>query len=87
MDEFNEKLWDEKHRQVKTRLDTHEKKLNEHDDEIEELKISDTMHDEQIMMVIRRMDEIISQNRWFIGIVVVQLLGFFFVVIENLAFK
>lgn len=87
MTEYNEKLCNEKHKQVDDKLEVHDRRLNSHADEIKELKISDSKHDEQILTVIKKIDEIIAQNRWFIGIVIVQLLGFFFLVIEKVAFK
>lgn len=85
--EFNEGLCKEKHDRINEKLDLHDRRLNNHADDLDVLKVSDTKHDEQIMSVIKRMDEIIGQNKWFIGIVIVQLLGFLFIAIEKTIFK
>jgi hypothetical protein len=85
--EYNEGLCKEKHDRINEKLDLHDKRLNSHADDIDILKISDTKHNEQIDNLIEKIDQILSQNRWFIGIVIVQLLGFFFMAIEKVIYK
>jgi hypothetical protein len=85
--EYNEDLCKEKHDRINKKLDLHDKRLNSHADDIDILKISDTKHNEQIDNMIEKIDQILSQNHWFIGIVIVQLLGFFFMAIEKVIYK
>lgn len=82
----NEKLCDERHNQIKDDLTRHEKRLNSHSDDIEVLKISDSKHNQQIDNLIEKIDQILTQNRWFIGLVITQLAGFFFLVLNKKLF-
>ena len=86
-DKYNKGLCEEIHGQVKEKLDLHDKRLNNHGDDIDNIKGIENRHDQQIITILKKMDDIIGQNRWFIGIVIVQLLGFFFFTIEKLIFK
>lgn len=84
---YDAKLCATIHKRVDEKLDLHDKRLNSHAGDIDTIKDIESRHDEQIITILKRMDEIISQNRWFIGIVIVQLLGFFFIAIEKIIWK
>ena len=91
---MNEMLCNEKHSQISKELDNQKARLNEHAERIKELEQLDVGRSKDIENLCRsiqalneRIDGVISQNKWFLGILIVQLLGFFFYAIEKGLFK
>ena len=87
---MEQKLCDEKHLQITKELNTQNTRLNDHGERIKELEQLDVGRSKDIENLCRsieslneRIDGVISQNKWFLGILVVQLLGFFFYVVEK----
>lgn len=87
MSEYSKELCDEKHRQLEDKIGTHEKRLNNHSERIDQLEQNEVGNTKDIANLCKRLDDMISQNRWFIGILIVQLIGFFFFAIQKTVFK
>ena len=87
---MNEMACNERHSNIAKELDLHNTRLNVHSERIDELEKTDVGRSKDIESLCKsieslntRIDGVIGQNRWFLGILIVQLLGFFFYMIEK----
>lgn len=91
---MDEMLCNEKHSQISKEFDINNQRLSDHENRIKDLEQSDVGRSKDIESLCksieslnRRIDGVISQNKWFLGILIVQLLGFFFYIVEKGLFK
>jgi len=87
---MDEMLCNEKHSQIRKELEKYNLKLDDHDNRIKELEQSDVGRSKDIESLCKsieslnqRIDGVIAQNKWFLGILIVQLIGFFFYAVEK----
>jgi hypothetical protein len=78
----DEKLCEEKHKRVDERLDTHEKRLNNHSEEIDRLSMSDARNTNELTNLCKQIGDLVTTLRWLIGLLVTTLGGFFVYVIQ-----
>ena len=79
-------LCDEKHRGIKERLDTHEKRLNSHSEELDKLCVSDARNTNEITNLCKQIGDLVTTLRWLIGLLVTTLGGFFIYAIQSKLF-
>lgn len=72
---------------VKHQLESHEKRLNDHSKEIDELKEGRAASDVKMDNLCERLEAQTKSINWLIGIMATSLLGFFFYVIQTNLFK
>lgn len=77
----------EKHKRIDERLETHEKRLNSHSEELDRLSLSDTRNSTQIDNLCDKIDGLITTNKWFIGLIVGGYVSFFFYAIQKGIFE
>jgi ElaB/YqjD/DUF883 family membrane-anchored ribosome-binding protein len=67
---YDAKLCEEKHDQIKEKLDLHDKRLNNHSDRLDRLEQNETENRTEIKNLIKKMDDFISTIKWGLGIFV-----------------
>ncbi|PRR85943.1 hemolysin XhlA family protein [Clostridium luticellarii] len=67
---YDAKLCEEKHEQIKEKLDLHDKRLNNHSDRLDRLEQNETENRTEIKNLIKKMDDFISTIKWGLGIFV-----------------
>lgn len=72
----------EKHKRVDERLDTHERRLNSHSEELDKLSVSDARNTNEITNLCKQIGDLVTTLRWLIGLLVTTLAGFFIYVIQ-----
>jgi chromosome segregation ATPase len=80
------KLCEEKHKRVDERLDTHEKRLNSHSEEIDKLSVSDARNTNEITNLCKQIGDLVATLRWLIALLVTTLGGFFIYAIQSKIF-
>jgi chromosome segregation ATPase len=79
-------LCEEKHKRVDERLDTHEKRLNSHSEELDRLSMSDARNTNEISNLCKQIGDLVTTLRWLIGLLVTTLGGFFIWAIQSQLF-
>lgn len=72
---------------VEHRLKVHERRLNEHSKEIDELKEGRAASDVKMDNLCERLEAQTKSINWLIGIMATSLVGFFFYAIQTNLFK
>ncbi len=67
---YDGKLCEEKHEQIKEKLGTHDKRLDNHSNRLDELERNETENRTEIRNLIKKMDDFISTIKWGLGIFV-----------------
>jgi ElaB/YqjD/DUF883 family membrane-anchored ribosome-binding protein len=67
---YDAKLCEEKHDQIKEKLDLHDKRLNNHSDRLDRLEQNEVENRNDIKHLIKKMDDFISTIKWGLGIFV-----------------
>lgn len=80
-------LCDEKHKRVDERLDTHERRLNAHSDQLDGLLVSDAKNTTSLDNLCKQIADLVQTVKWLIGLAGSSLIGFFFYAIQNGLFK
>lgn len=75
---MNEELCKERHKQVEDKLNTHERRLNKHSAEIDELTTDSREYKVQIQNLCKQIGELTTTLKWFMGILIGSFVGFFF---------
>jgi chromosome segregation ATPase len=83
-----------KHENIDKQLKQHDKKLKEHDDlfdkqaeNISSLKNSQSVSDVKIENLCDQIKSLVTAIKWLVGMVAVELVGFFFWYIKNIPMK
>lgn len=84
---YDEKLCEEKHDNIKTILDDHEKRLNGHSSRLDKIEQNQSEFKIEIKNLCANLKGLTTAMYWFIGIWVTSLLGFFFYAIQSKMFK
>lgn len=89
-----DELCAEKHKQVDAKFDIHERRINKHSEEIDdirqeigELKADNREFKTQIQNLCKQISELTTTLRWFIGLLVGAFTSFFFYAIQKGIFK
>lgn len=78
------KIWEEKNRQIDYRLDVHEKRLNSHSERLDRIELANGRLEERLNNLIQQLESLNTTMRWFMGLMVGTLLGFFIWYIQRL---
>ncbi len=65
----------EKHRRIDEKLDVHDKRLNEHAKQLDDLSVSDAKNTTEINNLCKQIGDLVNTIRWLIGILIVPMLG------------
>ncbi len=84
---MDKSVWDEKHKRIEEILDVHEKRLNVHGDKLDEQAITTSRLEEKLLSLIDQLKTTNNLMMWFIGLMVVQFVGFFFVAVQKGVFR
>jgi len=76
----------ERHKRIDERLDVHDKRLNDHSEEIDRLNVSDARNTNEITNLCKQISDLITTLRWLIGLLVTTLGGFFIWAIQTKLF-
>jgi hypothetical protein len=80
------KICELNHKRVDERLDTHERRLNSHSEEIDKLSVSDARNTNEITNLCKQIGDLVTTLRWLIGLLVSTLAGFFIYAIQSKLF-
>jgi hypothetical protein len=80
------KICELNHKRVDERLDTHEKRLNSHSEELDKLCVSDARNTNEITNLCKQIGDLVTTLRWLIGLLVTTLGGFFIYAIQSKLF-
>jgi chromosome segregation ATPase len=80
------KLCEEKHKRVDERLDTHEKRLNSHSEELDKLAKSDAVNTTMIGQLIKKLDSLTTAVWALVVVFIGGLVSFFFYAIQSQLF-
>lgn len=84
---YDKDLCKEKHGNIKNMIDDHEIRLNKHSDRLDKLEQGQSEFKVEIKNLCESLKTLTNTMRWFIGIWVTSLLGFFFYAIQSHIFK
>ncbi|QCX32441.1 hypothetical protein FDN13_01300 [Caloramator sp. E03] len=87
MSEYSEKLCNEKHKQLESRIDTHEFRLNNHSERLDKIEQRGAAVDAKIESLCDQIKSLVAIMKWYIGLTVGALVSFFFYAIEKGLFK
>ncbi|KEH99978.1 hemolysin XhlA family protein [Clostridium botulinum] len=80
---MNEELCREKHRQIDKTFKLHDTRLNSHSNRLEFLEKSNAVHNTEINNLCKQIGDLITTIKWFIGLTITTLLGFFIWFIQS----
>lgn len=72
---------------VKDKLDTHERRLNDHSGRIDKLEQRGAAVDTKIDSLCQQLQSLTITLRWFIGLLVGSFVAFFFYAVQHNIFK
>lgn len=74
---YNPELCLEKHRRIDERLATHGRRLDDHDERIDQLEQHKSKVETTILFLCDKIDGLVKTMKWFIGLIVGALVTFF----------
>jgi hypothetical protein len=77
----------ERHKSINKKLTEHDEKFKEYDDKIDTLTTGAAVHTTQIDNLCKEIHGLVTTTKWFIGLAVGSLGGFFFYAIQSHIFK
>ena len=80
-------ICDEKHRRVDYRIETQERRLNNHGDRIDRLEQNGTKLEERLDNLIKQLTNLNTTIKWFMGLMAGSFVGFFFYAVQQGLFK
>ena len=72
---------------IKDKLKTHDKRLNDHAGRIDKLEQNQSRVDVKMENLCDQIKQLVSVMKWFMGIWVTSLLGFFFYAVQHNIFR
>jgi chromosome segregation ATPase len=79
-------LCEERHKNIKEQLNTHNDRLNAHSKELDKLSVSDARNTNEISNLCKQIGDLVTTLRWLIGLLVTTLGGFFIWAIQSQLF-
>jgi hypothetical protein len=80
------KVCEERHRRVDERLDTHERRLNSHSEELDKLSKSDAVNTTMIGQLIKKLDSLTTAVWALVVVFIGGLVSFFFYALQSKIF-
>lgn len=87
MGEYSEDLCMEKHKRLEERLNTQDKRLNNHSDRLDKLEQYQSRTEAKIESLCEQIKSLVTTMRWFIGLLVGSFVAFFFYAIQQGLFR
>lgn len=84
---MEQKICDERHRQIDFRLNAHEQRLNNHGERLDRLEQFKSSTETEIKNLIDQIKSLVTTMRWFIGLLVGAFISFFFYAVQQGLFK
>lgn len=84
---YSLELCEEKHKRLDERLDTHDKRLNNHADRLDKLEQDNVGLKAEIKNLCDNLKSLTAVMKWFIGLMVGSFVAFFFYAIQHNLFK
>jgi hypothetical protein len=84
---YDEKFCDERHDNLKAMIDDHENRLNNHSGRLDKLEQDGREYKIEIKNLCKQVSDLVTTMKWFIGIWVTSLLGFFFYAVQSKILK
>ena len=81
---IDEALCSERYRNVNSRLDTHEARLNNHSNRIDKLEQYQSRAEEQVKQLCQQIKSLVTAMWWAMGLAISTLLGFVIWYIQSL---
>lgn len=75
---------DEKHKRIDERLDVHDTRINNHSERIDKLERYQSKTETQIVNLCEQIKSLVTTMRWFIGLIVGSMVGFFIWYVQQL---
>ena len=79
-----EDICKEKHRRIDERLGVHDTRLNNHSERIDKLEQYQSKTETQIANLCEQIKSLVTTMRWFIGLIVGSMVGFFIWYIQQI---
>lgn len=77
MSAFSQELCFEKHKRIDERLVSQERRLDDHDERIDQLEQHKSKVETTILFLCDKIDGLVKTMKWFIGLIVGALITFF----------
>lgn len=74
---MQEDLCREKHRRIDEKIETHERRINNHSGRIDSLEQDRSRTDQRIISLCEQIRTLVTTIRWGVGLMMTSLLGFF----------
>lgn len=84
---MEDKLCEAKHKRIDERLDTQDRRLNNHSERLDRIEISASKLETRLDGLIEKLDSLNTTLRWFIGALVGAFISFFFYAVQQGLFK
>ena len=81
---MDKSVCDERHNQINYRLEVTEKRLNSHSERLDRIEQVNSKLEERLEGLIQQLSNLNTTMRWFMGLMVGTLLGFFIWYIQRL---
>ena len=77
---------EERHKNIKDKLEVHDKRLNSHSERLDRLDVSDAKNATEISNLCKQIGDLVTTLRWLIGLLVTTLGSFFIYAIQSKIF-
>lgn len=84
---YNLELCLEKHKRIDEQLATHGRRLDDHDERIDQLEQYKSKTETTILHLCEKIDGLVKTMRWFIGLLVGAFVSFFFYIVQRGVYK
>lgn len=81
---MDEKLCEIRHKRLDEKLEVHERRLNNHGERIDKLEQFKSSTETEIKNLIQQIQSLVTTMRWFMGLMVGTLVGFFIWYVQQL---
>ena len=81
---MDKSVYDERHNQMNYRLDVAEKRLDNHSKRLDRIELLNGRLEERLESLIKQLENLNTTMRWFMGLMLGTLLGFFIWYIQKL---
>ncbi len=84
---MEDKLCEVRHKRIDERLDTQERRLNNHSERLDRIEITSSKLETRLDGLIEKLGSLNTILRWFIGLFVGAFVSFFFYAVQQGLFK
>ena len=84
---IDEKLCDMRHDRINERIDTNERRINNHSERLDRIELANGRLEERLNNLITQLENLNKTMKWFIGLLVGSFVGFFFYAVQKGLFK